>query len=128
MEKKPLLYESAAILSILGSSIGFAGAFATAFFYEATVKKITLLTNVTSTEKLSPLYFALFGALFCISLVGAIQLFRLKRSGFYFYLSAQVLMLVIPVLWLGGNAFSSINAIFTALFAGIYLYYFRITK
>ena len=128
MEKKPILYESAAILSILGSSIGFAGAFGAAFFYEATVKKIASLTNVTSTEKLSPLYFALFGALFCVSLVGAIQLFRMKRSGFYLYLPAQVLLMLIPVLWLDGNAFSSTNAIFTAIFCGIYLYYFRFTK
>lgn len=128
MEKKPILYESAAILSILGSSIGFTGAFGAAFFYEATVKKITSLTNITTTEKLSPLYFALFGTLFCVSLIGAIQLFRMKRSGFYFYLPAQILLLTIPVLWLGSNAFSVTNAIFTALFGGIYLYYYRITK
>lgn len=128
MEKKPLLYESACVFSILGSSIGFAGAFAATFFFKAVTQKITSLTNITSTEKLTPFYFAIFGALFCISLIGAIKLFAKQRSGLYFYLSAQILLILVPVLWLGGNAFSSINAIFTLLFSGIYLYYFRITK
>jgi hypothetical protein len=128
MEKKPLLYESACIFSILGSAIGFVGAFASTFFFQSVTKKITRVTNITATEKLTPFYFAIFGALFCVSLIGAIKLFRMQRSGLYFYLPAQILLMLVPVWWLGSNAFSSINAIFTLLFSVVYLYYFRITK
>jgi hypothetical protein len=125
MTKKPLLYEAACIFSIIGSSIGFLSMFIAAFFFETVTEKITAITNITATEKLSPIYFALLGTAFCISLAGAIKLYRLQRSGYFYYITAQLMVLFLPVLWIDGNAFSSTNAIFTLLFSGVYLYYFR---
>ncbi|HZL11440.1 MAG TPA: hypothetical protein VFC65_15750 [Prolixibacteraceae bacterium] len=127
MTKKPILYEAACIFSIIGSSIGFVSMFITTFFFKIVTEKISLLTNITATEKLSPIYFALLGTVFCISLVGAIKLYRMRRSGIYFYLMAQAVILFLPVIWLGSNAFSVTNAIFTLLFSGVYIYYYRIT-
>jgi len=128
MREKPLFYESACIFSIVGSSIGFISMFISTFFFRIVTEKITLITNVTATEKLSPLYFALLMAAFSISLTGAIKLYRMQRTGLYFYLTAQAIILFLPVFWLGSNAFSVTNAIFTLIFSGVYLYYYRITK
>jgi hypothetical protein len=126
MEKKPIIFESASIFSVIGSSIGFISMFISTFFFRFVTEKITSITNITATEKLSPIYFALLMAAFCISLAGAIKLFRLQRAGLYFYLTAQIMILSLPVFWLGNNAFSTTNAIFTFLFSGVYLYYYRI--
>lgn len=126
MEKKPILYESACIFSIIGSSIGIISMFISTFFFRIVTEKITLLTNITATEKLSPLYFAMLMAAFSISLAGAIKLYRLQRTGLYFYLMAQAMVMFLPVVLLGPNAFSSTNAIFTLLFSGIYLFYYRL--
>ena len=123
MKKKPILFESACIFSIIGSSIGFISMFISTFFFKFVTKKITSVTNITATEKLSPIYFALLMALYCVSLVGAVKLYRLQRTGLYFYLLAQVLILVIPVYWLGNQAFSTTNVIFTGTFVSIYLWY-----
>jgi hypothetical protein len=123
MEKKPLLYESACIFSIAGSSIGFISMLITTVFFKTVTEKITEFTNITAAEKLSPLYFALLMAAFSLSLAGAIKLYRMQRSGLYFYLIAQTMILFLPVIWLGSNAFSVTNAIFTVLFSGIYIYY-----
>lgn len=123
MEKKPLLYESACIFSIAGSSIGFISMLITTVFFKTVIEKITEFTNITATEKLSPLYFALLMAAFSLSLTGAIKLYRMQRAGLYFYLIAQTIILFLPVIWLGSNAFSVTNAIFTVLFSGIYIYY-----
>jgi hypothetical protein len=123
MEKKPLLYESACIFSIAGSSIGFIGMLITTVFFKTVTEKITEFTNITAAERLSPLYFALLMAAFSLSLAGAIKLYRMQRSGLYFYLIAQTMILFLPVIWLGSNAFSVTNAIFTVLFSGIYIYY-----
>jgi len=128
MREKPLFYESACIFSIVGSSIGFISMFISTFFFRIVTEKITLITNVTATEKLSPLYFALLMAAFSISLTGAIKLYRMQRTGLYFYLTAQAIILFLPVFWLGSNAFSVTNAIFTLIFSGVYLYYYRITE
>jgi len=125
MRKKPLFFEAATVFSIVGSSIGLIGMFLATVFFQFVTEKIRSVTNITSTEKLSPLYFAMLMAAFCISLTGAIKLYRMQQSGIYFYLSAQSIILFLPVVWLGSNAFSVTNAIFTIVFSGVYLYYIQ---
>jgi hypothetical protein len=102
--------------------------FISTFFFRIVTEKITSVTNITATEKLSPVYFAMLMAAFSVSLAGAIKLYRLQRAGLYFYLAAQAMIMFLPVFWLGSNSFSTTNAIFTLIFAGVYLYYYRITK
>jgi len=128
MKKKPILFESACIFSIMGSSIGFISMFISTFFFRIVTEKITSITNITATEKLSPLYFAMLMAAFSISLTGAIKLYRMQRAGLYFYLIAQTLIMFLPVFWLGSSSFSSTNAIFTLIFSGVYLAYFKLLK
>ena len=128
MQKKPIFYEAACLFSIVGSSIGFLTMFISTLFFKTVTEKIRSITNITSTEKLSPIYFAMLMAAFSISLAGAIKLYRMERSGIYFYLAAQTMILFLPVVWLGANAFSVTNTIFTLLFSGVYLYYIRLTK
>ena len=128
MKKKPIIFESACIFSIIGSSFGFISMFISTFFFSIVTEKITSITNITATEKLSPVYFAMLMAVFSVSLAGAIKIYRLQRAGLYFYLAAQAMIMFLPVFWLGSNSFSTTNAIFTTIFAGVYLYYYRITK
>jgi hypothetical protein len=128
MKNKPLIYESACIFSIIGSSIGFISMLIATIFFNQVAEKITQITNLTATEKLSPIYFAMLMAAYSVSLAGAIKLYRMQRVGFLFYLPAQLMILFLPAIWLGSNAFSSTNAIFTILFSGVYLYYYRITE
>ena len=128
MKKKPILFESVSIFSIIGSSIGFISMFISTLFFRIVTEKITSVTNITATEKLSPLYFAMLMAAFCVSLVGVIKLYRMQRAGLYFYLIAQTMILFLPVIWLGSNSFSTTNAIFTLIFAGVYLAYYKSLK
>lgn len=128
MEKKTVLYEAACIFSIIGSSMGFIMMFVATFFFNPVTEKIRKVTDLTATEKISPIYFALLMAAFSVSLTGAIKLYRMQRAGLYFYLTAQIIILFLPVFWLGNNGFSVTNAIFTLIFSGVYLYYFRITN
>jgi hypothetical protein len=128
MEKKQLIFESACIFSIVGSSIGFVAMLISTFFFKFVTENIRAVTDLTSTEKLSPLYFSFLMATYCVSLYGAINLFRLKRTGLIFYLLAQVMIMILPVIWLGNTAFSISNAIFTILFSGVYLGNYRLLK
>ena len=128
MQKKPLFFESACIFSIVGSSIGFLGMLISIFFFSFVTENIRAVTDITSTEKLSPLYFSFLMASYCVSLFGAINLFRLKRVGLIFYLLAQVMIMILPVFWLGSVAFSVTNAIFTILFSGVYLANYKLLK
>ena len=125
MEKKPILFEGACIFSLVGSSIGVLYTLLATVFFKYVTGKIVQFTNVTAAEHLSPLYFAVLMAAFSLSLAGVIKLYRMQRTGLYFYLVAQVMILFIPVIWLGANAFSVTNAIFTLLFSGVYLFHIR---
>jgi hypothetical protein len=69
-----------------------------------------------STVAISPLYFAFFMALSAVSLAGALRMWKLHRDGFFFYAAAQIIMLALPVFWLGSNSFSAPGAIFTGVF------------
>ncbi len=126
MTKKPILYEAACIFSIIGGSIGFISMALAAFFFKPVTAKITLMTNITTTEHLNPIYFALLMTAFSLSLAGAIKLYRMQRAGIWFYLPAQAVVLFLPVIWLGTDSFSVTNAIFTLIFSGVYLFHFRI--
>ena len=128
MRKKPILYEAACIFSMVGSSIGFISMLIATVFFRIVTEKIRSVTNITSTEKLSPLYFAMLMAAFSISLTGVIKLYRMQQAGIYFYLVAQTIILILPVVWLGSNAFSVTNVLFTTVFSAVYLYYIRLTK
>lgn len=125
MEKKPILFEGACLFSLMGSSIGVLYSLLATIFFQYVTGMIPKFTNVTATEHLSPLYFFILMGAFCLSLVGVIKLYRMQRAGLYFYLVAQVMILLIPVLWLGSNAFSVTNSIFIFLFSGVYLFYYR---
>jgi len=125
MEKKPILFEGACIFSFLGSSFGFLYLLFATVFFKVAVEKIVLFTNNASAEHLTPLYFACLMAAYSISLAGVIKLYRMRRSGLYFYLAAQLMIILIPVIWLGINAFSAFNMIFTLLFSGVYIFYYR---
>jgi len=126
MKNQPLVFQSACIFSIAGSSIGFLSMLFSTIFFKTVSAKIELLTNITATTHLSPLYFASLMGAFGVSLAGAIKLYRMQRAGLYFYLIAQAMILFLPVIWLGSNGFSTTNTIFTLLFSGVYLYYYRI--
>ncbi|MFY9152900.1 MAG: hypothetical protein WAO52_12845 [Prolixibacteraceae bacterium] len=128
MKNKPILFEAACIFSISGSSIGFLSMFIAAIFFQETTKIITGITNFTATENLNPLYFALLGVAFAFSLMGALKLYRTQKTGLYFYLAAQVIIMTLPVFWLGSHSFSVTNAIFTFIFASVYLFNFKILK
>ena len=128
MEKKPILFESACIFSIIGSSAGFISMFISTLFFRIVTEKITSITNLTSTENLSPLYFAMLMSAFFLSLVGAIKLYRMQMVGLYFYVTAQALIMFLPVFWLGNQAFSTTNAIFTLVFLSVYLVNYKLLK
>ena len=121
MKEKSIWFEGACIFSIVGSSIGFLSTLGVTLFFKAATENITLLTNSTATNQLSPLYFSIFMASFCLSLVGAIKLYHMQKVGIYFYLLAQIIQVFLPVLWLGSNSFSTTNAIFAILFSVVYL-------
>ena len=108
------------ILTFIGSGIGILTYLLASLFFKAATEIIVKFSMMHSTDAISPFYFTLFMALSAVSLTGAIRMWKLHRDGFYFYTAAQILMLVLPVIWLGWDSFSAPGAIFTLVFMGGY--------
>ncbi len=109
-------FKALCYLTFIGSSIAFVGYFLAALFFDKISETIIQYSSWHSVEQISPLYFILLMVLFAISLVGAIRIWKLRRIGLIIYSVAQLLILFLPVFWIGWSGFSTINAIFTSLF------------
>ncbi|MFV0376072.1 MAG: hypothetical protein ACK5JD_02075 [Mangrovibacterium sp.] len=125
---RPLLFSSVLTLSTIGSSIACLAFLFTAIFYSNMLPTIQKLTNIETPGLLGRWYVLTFALVHFVSLSGIIKLWHNRKSGFYIYLAAQITLLVLPLIYLGKNAFSSTNAIFTILFIGIYLVFLKRLK
>ena len=70
-------------------------------------------------------FFILNGLLYGVSLVGAIFMWRLQRYGFHLYTIAQLLLIALPVFFIGKNSFDLGNLMITLFFVTFYFFALR---
>lgn len=119
-KNRPALLSALCILTFTGSGIAFVGYFVASLFFEKTKELIVAYSSMHSAEELSPLYFTALMALYALSIVGAIRMWKLHLGGLYLYILVQLIILFLPLIWIGGEAFSTTNAIFTLIFIAGY--------
>jgi len=124
-QERPLLLSAAILLSLIGSSLATLAYFTAAIFFSQTREIIEKFTNIQTPQKITSLYFVIFGTLYGLSLTGVLKMRGMQKAGYFFYTGAQLCLLVVPLLWMGGNAFSATNTIFTLLFIAIYSIYLK---
>jgi len=129
-EKKyrPVLLTALCLLTFTGSTIAFLAWFLAALFFEKTSELIVKYSSWHSAEAISPAYLSVLMALFAISLAGAIRMWKLHRDGFFLYSISQLIILFLPVTWIGWEAFSTTNAAFTAVFIVGYALNLKVLK
>lgn len=59
--------------------------------------------------------------LYSASLIGAILMFQLKKSGFYIYAIAQGLLLFVAPIFLGFNLFVNVGILFSSVFTILFI-------
>lgn len=91
-------------------------------FYEANGSMFPeqLTTMFDMTFAVPRLYYALSALLAALSLAGVIMMWSLRSAGFHCYTLAQLLMLIVPVLFLGGAYLSFGDIMLTVLFVVTY--------
>lgn len=125
LKDQPLLFSASIVLSLIGGVLGIVLFWGGALFFNKSKELVESITNITAMDLISPLYFFLFGALCLLSFIGVLKMKKWQKAGFFFYLGAQATMLFLPAIWLGWNAFSVTNTIFTLLFVLIYRSFYR---
>ncbi|MCR5822020.1 MAG: hypothetical protein K6F85_03790 [Bacteroidales bacterium] len=91
-------------------------------FYEANAAMFPeqLTTMFDMTFAVPRLYYALSALLAALSLAGVIMMWNLRAAGFHCYTLAQLLMLIVPVLFLGSGYVSIGDIMLTVLFVVTY--------
>ncbi len=125
LKDKPLLLASAIVLSLVGSTLSMITFLGASLFFKPAKQFIESITNIQNMQKVTPQYFLILGTLSVLSFIGVLKISKMKRSGFFFYLGAQVALFLVPVIVLGSQAISSTNTIFTLLFCGIYAAFYK---
>ncbi len=122
--KRPQLLSILCILTFIGSGLGVAGFLMVSINYEETMKAMKVLYSGMPEASFlleAPRdFFMVSFFLSAFSVVGAIMMWNLKKIGFHLYTSSQLIYLVVPLLYFGGETNPLPNIMLTALF--VYLY------
>lgn len=117
---RPAFLSGVCLLSFIGSGMAFIAYFLASLFFDRTSELIIKYSSWNNTDEISSLYFTLLMALYAFSLIGAIRMWKLHKSGFYVYSISQIIILFQPALWINWQAFSVTNVIFTFIFIFAY--------
>lgn len=122
--KRPQLLSILCILTFIGGGLGVAGFFMVSINYEETMKALKVLyagmPEVSYLLEAPRDFFVVSFFLSAFSVVGAILMWNLRKIGFHLYTSSQLIYLVVPLLYFGGETNPLLNIMLTALF--VYLY------
>jgi hypothetical protein len=95
-------------------------------------KAFSSIEGWTETIKLmtqTNIWFFIFNTiLYGVGLVGAYLMFRLRKIGFHFYTVAQILLLIIPMIYVAGYKTDFATTVITAIFIFLYYTNLRIMK
>ena len=112
------------ILTFIGSGIGVLFFFIVSVYYVTTLEALRLIYSSMPEANFlleAPREFFIISFLLsALSVIGAILMWNLRKLGFHFYTSAQLVHLIIPFIYFGGDTNPMLNILLTALF--VYLY------
>lgn len=123
-KKRPDLLTLLCVLTFIGSGMAVFSnfVFAANYSYIIEMAESGELTFPGLEIYLSlPRSFYIFSAiLYFGSLIGAVQMWKLRKIGFHIYTTSQIILLLIPVIYPQFESFPFLGFIATALFVGMY--------
>lgn len=130
MEKKerPSFLSALCILTFIGSGLAFFIYLFASLFFKKASDFIIQYSSWNSTDDINPFYFILLLSGYIISFFGALKMWRLNKTGLFFYIFSQLAILFLPVIWLGWSALSMTNTIFTIIFISGYSVHYKYLK
>lgn len=122
------------ILSFIGSGFSFISYMTAGLFYTYFQQTLAAFSQTMGDElslaiealsEIPRLLYISMGLFYGISLLGAVWMWRLRKSGFHFYTLSQLVVLALPVLFMGKAAFAVGDAMLTLLFVAYYYFTLR---
>jgi len=137
-QKRPQMLGVICVLTFIWSGYGILYNLIYALFYN-TLKE--LFTTTSFPEAYKDMKIALLqvlsaGRLFFVaglllsffSLFGAIKMWKLHKKGFHFYTISQIILLMLPLIFIKGGGFQGIDFMITAMFVMMYATHLKIME
>ncbi|MCX6233063.1 MAG: hypothetical protein NTZ33_16160 [Bacteroidetes bacterium] len=135
VQKRPPMLQVLCILTFIWSGFNMIYNLIYGLFYNALKEFIVNMEFPKNYKELKDVilyvfsggrFFFLSGFLLCFfSIFGAYKMWKLQKNGFHFYTVAQLLMLMLPMIFIHGEKLNVVEVLITALFI---LYYARFLK
>ena len=128
--ERPRLLAVICILTFIGGGMtlfsntmifAFFDQFKTVFASQGGLEFLGNKIDLSTLLDISPVFYLLQAVVSALSLAGAIMMWNLRKTGFHLYAVAQIVMLIIPKLFLPALPFPVFELSVSALF--VYLYY-----
>jgi hypothetical protein len=118
--ERTVLLEALCILSFIGNGIAMALYLTAATWNKMAREWIADWAAGGDFSHFTSPYFLLFSGLYLLSFTGVLLMWKIKKSGWFLYVTAQTIILFLPSLWLEESLIPSVNVIFTLLFVTLY--------
>lgn len=120
--KRPTSLSMLCILTFIGSGISLLSSIFVISAFDL-IPDVIEQTKIPEAEQMLDLiiaagraFFAYMGILYAFSLAGAIMMWKLRKTGFHFYVSSQLLMLALPLIMIDGYQIPFSTILLTASF------------
>ena len=106
-------------LTYIGSGIGVLASLLMTFMAHALSQWVQLIPGLSSLVGGGVAYSIVSLLLSAATLYAAIQMWNLKKLGFFIYIGAQVVAILLPIVWLGAE-FGWMSVLITGTFITLY--------
>lgn len=121
------------VLTFIGSGLSCLAYLMAGFFYDTFQHTLAVIASANAEMAVSADLFAAFprllfiaqGVFYGISLLGAIAMWNLSKSGFHAYTLSQLVLLALPMVFMGKAYFAIGDAMLTLLFVTYYYFSLR---
>jgi len=129
---RPALLSVLCVLTFIGSGISSISFLMVYFSYQEVIPMIHELSEVFPGVELfakaGKNFFLTGFILYFLSLFGGSMMWQLRKPGFHFYTAAQVMIVLLPVVYIKGFPFPFLEASVTAIFILLYSKFLKIMK
>jgi hypothetical protein len=127
---RPQMLTVLCVLSYIGSGLaGFAFFSIWSVYHEvmpALAEQEVLLPGMEYLISAGRNFYLAGFILYFLSFIGVSLMWRMRKSGFHFYTGAQVMVTLLPVVYIDGFPFSFLEWMVTALFIILYARFYRL--
>nr|NQU92618.1 hypothetical protein [Bacteroidota bacterium] len=128
--QRPQLLIVLCILSFIGSGISGITFFTIYSSYEEIIPMLIQIgENFPGMGMFSTAgknFYLTGSVLYLFSFVGINLIWRMKKVGFHFYAGSQIMLLILPFVYIQGYPIPIVDGLITALFIGLYTTFYKI--